>query len=217
MIKQNLEKICADIADGAAKAGRKKEDVCLICVTKEANSADILDAVANGALHLGENRVKEAELKYKALGEKVTWHMVGHLQTNKVRDAVSIFSFIHSVDSMRLAQCIDKEASRAGHVQNILIEVNVSGEASKFGITPDQLGGMLESMKGLANIHICGLMTVAPYTDNAEDSRKYFIALRELRDKYGLKELSMGMTQDYAVAVEEGATMVRVGRAIFSK
>lgn len=215
MIKENLIDINARIEKAAQRAGRDPRDIRLICVTKEANSSDILDAVANGAKELGENRVKDAVLKHRAISDKVTWHLIGHLQTNKVKDAVQIFELIHSVDSLRLAQHIDKESRKITKIQEVLIEVNVSGEGTKFGITPSELGNFLKSANSFGNLHITGLMTVTPFTDTPEGSRKYFKTLKELRDKFGLKELSMGMTQDYEIAVEEGASMLRVGRAIF--
>ena len=215
MINKNLEIVRQIIEGTARKAGRNPKDIRLICVTKEANSSQILDALSQGVAELGENRVKDAVLKHQAIADKATWHLIGHLQTNKVRDAVKMFSLIHSVDSFRLAQYIDKEAKKLGKIQEVLIEVNVSGEKAKFGISPDGLGKMLESIKDLSNIKVKGLMTVTPLTDNPQKSRPYFKSLKELRDKYSLKELSMGMTQDYEVAVEEGATMVRIGRAIF--
>ena len=217
MVNTNLSEIQNDIRKAAKKAGRRPEEIRLICVTKEAKSAQILDALSNGAKELGENRVKEAVLKHRAIRDNAIWHLIGHLQTNKVKDSLSMFELIHSVDSIKLARCIDKEAKRIGKIQKILIEVNVSGEQTKFGISPEDLGRVLESLKDLKNIEINGLMTVTPLTDSAEDSRPYFRVLRELRDKYKLKELSMGMTQDYEVAVEEGATMVRIGSAIFKE
>ncbi|MCK4463558.1 MAG: YggS family pyridoxal phosphate-dependent enzyme [Candidatus Omnitrophica bacterium] len=215
MINKNLEIVRRNIEAAARKAGRNPKDARLICVTKEANSSQILDALSHGVTELGENRVKDAVLKHRAIAGKATWHLIGHLQTNKVKDAVRMFALIHSVDSLRLAQYIDKEARKSGKVQEVLIEVNVSGEKAKFGISPDGLGKMLESIKDLGNIKVKGLMTVTPLTDNPQNSRPHFKSLKELRDRYSLKELSMGMTQDYEVAVEEGATMVRVGTAIF--
>ncbi len=217
MIKKNLEIVRQNIEIAARKAGRSPNDVRLISVTKEANSSQILDALSHGVTELGENRIKDAVLKHRAIGDKATWHLIGHLQTNKVKDALRIFALIHSVDSIRLAHYIDKEAGKLGKIQEVLLEVNTSGEATKFGIPPDGLGKMLESIKGLGNIKVKGLMTMTPLTDEPEKSRPYFKSLKELRDKYSLKELSMGMTQDYEVAVEEGATMVRVGRAIFGE
>lgn len=215
MINKNLEIVRQNIEVAARKAGRDPKDARLICVTKEANSSQILDALSQGVTELGENRVKDAILKHQAIADKATWHLIGHLQTNKVKDAVRMFALIHSVDSIRLAQYIDKEAKKLGKVQEVLIEVNVSGEKAKFGISADGLGKMLESIKDLSNIKVKGLMTMTPLTDNPQKSRPHFKSLKELRDRYSLEELSMGMTQDYEVAVEEGATIVRVGRAIF--
>jgi pyridoxal phosphate enzyme (YggS family) len=151
----------------------------------------------------------------------VAWHLIGHLQTNKVKDAVRIFSLIHSVDSMRLAEAIDSQAAKTGKVQDVLLQVNVSGEKTKFGLGPDVVEGVLEECSLLANIDVKGFMTIAPQADDPEEARPYFRRLREIRDyaeksrkaKYGI--LSMGMTGDFEVAVEEGATIVRVGRAIF--
>ena len=215
MINKNLEIVRQNIEVAARKAGRNPKDTRFICVTKEANSSQIMDALSQGVSELGENRVKDAVLKHQAISDKATWHLIGHLQTNKVKDALRMFALIHSVDSLKLAQYIDKEAKKIGKVQEVLIEVNVSGEKAKFGISPDGLGKMLESIKDLSNIKAKGLMTMTPLTDNAQKSRPHFKSLKELRDRYSLEELSMGMTQDYEVAVEEGATMVRVGRAIF--
>ncbi|NQT22939.1 MAG: YggS family pyridoxal phosphate-dependent enzyme [Candidatus Omnitrophica bacterium] len=217
MIKENLYTVNANIKRVAERANRKPGDIRLICVTKEADSSQVLDAISNGVAELGENRVREAVLKHKAIGEKVVWHLIGHLQTNKARDAVKIFSLIHSVDSVRLAQYIDKEAEKIGKIQEVLIEVNVSGEATKFGILPDKLASFIGSLKHLAHFKVKGLMTVTPFSENPENSRPYFKVLKKLCDVHGLKELSMGMTQDYEVAIEEGATMVRVGRAIFGE
>jgi len=217
MIKTNIGKIILTIKEAALRAGRGFEDICLICVTKEAKSGEMLEAISGGAANLGENRVKEAILKHKAIGDRVRWHLIGHLQTNKVKDAVKIFDLIHSVDSDKLARAIDKEAEKADKIQDVLVEVNISGEESKFGINPDNLHEFLNTVRKLPNIHVTGLMTVTPFTEKPETSRPYFRRLKELADRSGLTELSMGMTQDYEVAVEEGATMVRVGRAIFQQ
>ena len=173
---------------------------------------------------IGENRVQDALLKYQAIGDRAAWHLIGHLQTNKTRDAVKIFSLIHSLDSVRLAREIDKEASKLGKIQDALVEVNVSGEDSKFGIGPGELKDFLKEVALYPNINIKGLMTIAPMAGDPEKSRPYFRRLRELRDevntirymRYAIRDLSMGMTDDFEVAIEEGATMVRIGRAIFA-
>lgn len=183
----------------------------------------IREAIGAGISDIGENRVQDAVSKFAEIGGAVRWHLVGHLQTNKVRDAVRIFSLIHSVDSIRLAEAIDKEAGKAGKKQDALMQVNVSGEESKFGMRPEDANDFLKKVLLYPNIVIRGLMTIAPDDKNPESARPYFRALRELRDRIrashgGLDNftmLSMGMTGDFRVAVEEGATHVRVGRAIF--
>lgn len=215
MIKENLKKIKICIEKSAEKSGLPHKKIRIIAVTKEASSARILEALDEGLTELGENRVGHALLRQRAIDGRATWHMIGHLQTNKARDAVSVFFLIHSVDSVKLAEAINKEAARAGKVQDALLEVNVSGEGTKYGVSAGDVKDFLQSVKGLANIRISGLMTVAPLTDNPENSRKYFKTLKALADREGLRELSMGMSQDYGVAVEEGATMIRLGRAIF--
>lgn len=216
MINVNLTAVKDNIRTAAVKTGRDPGSVRLICVTKEATTNQMFDALSYGATELGENKVQDTLLKFRAIGNKAVWHLIGHLQTNKAKDAVSVFSLIHSVDSVKLAKAINKEAEKVSKIQDVLIEVNVSGEGTKFGISPDELENLLMSVKELQNIHCIGLMTVTPLTDAPENSRGYFRKLKELAVQFGLKELSMGMTQDYQVAIEEGATMVRVGRAIFS-
>jgi len=217
MIEHNLNIVRDTIDRSAKKAGRVIQDIRLIAVTKEATSSEILACIHAGVKELGENRVQDADLKYKAIGDSAVWHFIGHLQTNKAADAVRMFSLIHSLDSFKLAKAIDTQAKKINKIQDVLVEVNVSGEATKFGLTAEGLPELLHQVKDLANIRVTGLMTVTPLTEDPESSRPFFRTLRELRDKYALKELSMGMSQDYAVAVEEGATMVRVGRAIFSE
>jgi len=216
MVKVNLANVRNRIAEAAERSGRGPEAVTLIAVTKEADLEQVKEVIAAGVNDIGENRVKDARMKKELLDSHVlTWHMIGHLQTNKAGDAVKMFSIIHSVDSVRLLHSIDSQAKRFRKVQDIMIEVNVSGEESKFGIKPEALTNFLEETRALAHVKALGLMTMAPFTDNAETTRPFFRKLKELRDACGLKELSMGMTQDFEVAVEEGATMVRVGSAIF--
>lgn len=223
MIAENLRSVTQRIAWCCEKAGRRPEEVELVCVTKEAGIPQIDEVLASGVRIIGENRVQDALAKHRVIRPKAAWHLVGHLQTNKVRDAVSIFSLIHSLDSVHLAGEIDKEAKRIGKVQDALVQVNVSGEKTKFGVTPAALTDIIEKVSLYQNISIKGLMTIAPAADNPEKSRPYFRALRELRDKinavrctqYAVRILSMGMTDDFEVAIEEGSTMVRIGRAIF--
>lgn len=220
MIADNLKSVTERIARRCEKIGRPQDSVQLVVVTKEASVSRIEEAIACGACDLGENRVQDALVKCRAIGDKVRWHLIGHLQTNKVKDAIRIFSLIHSVDSLKLAQAIDKEAAKLGKRQSVLIQVNVSGEESKFGIPPEETINFIKEASACPNISIEGLMTIAPEVDDPESVRPYFRKLRELRDairntQYTIRTLSMGMTNDFEVAIEEGSTMVRVGRAIF--
>jgi len=223
MIDDNLKSVRRRIATCCERSARSQDEVKLIAVTKEASTGQIEEILSLGVKDIGENRIQDAAVKYETIGKRAFWHMIGHLQTNKSKDAVRIFSLIHSVDSVRLAEAIDKEASKIGKVQDILAQVNVSGEASKFGIKPEDADGFANSIRALKNIRFVGLMTIAPESDDPESSRPYFKALRELRDRLNtlrakqdaLRVLSMGMTGDFEVAIEEGATMLRVGRAIF--
>lgn len=220
MIAQNIKDITLRIARSCDKTGRPASAVSLVCVTKEAAVGQMEEALSAGAGIFGENRVQDAVAKHRAIGDKAVWHLIGHLQTNKVKDAVKIFDLIHSVDSVHLAQEIDKQAGKIGKVQDILIQVNTSGEASKFGVTPEAAIGLLKDIAPYPNISVKGLMTIAPEVEDREIVRPYFRALRELRDtlherRFTLHELSMGMTNDFEAAIEEGSTMVRIGRAIF--
>ncbi|MFH0763762.1 MAG: YggS family pyridoxal phosphate-dependent enzyme [Candidatus Omnitrophota bacterium] len=221
MIAENLKSVTQRIARRCEKSGRNPEDVTLICVTKEASADQAGGVLGSGARDLGENRVQELAAKHKVLGDKAVWHLVGHLQTNKVRDAVKIASLIHSVDSVKLASQIDKEAEKINKVQDILIQVNTSGETTKFGVSPDDIFDLLKEVVLYHNINIKGLMTIAPEVDDPEQARPFFRKLKELlgrinairNTRYAV--LSMGMTGDFEIAIEEGSTMVRIGRAIF--
>jgi pyridoxal phosphate enzyme (YggS family) len=216
MVRDNLVSVRQRIKDAALRAGRDPSAVRLVVVTKEADIDRMREAVDAGVTDIGENRVKDALSKKEVFDSHLlSWHMIGHLQSNKARDAISIFSVIHSVDSLKLAYIINKEAGKAEKTQDILIEVNVSAEKTKFGITPEKLKDFLKEKDSLKHVNILGLMTMAPFGEKAEASRPYFKKLKKLADAHKLKELSMGMTQDFEVAVEEGATMVRVGSAIF--
>jgi PLP dependent protein len=217
-----MEDIAARLAavrrriDAARERGRHAAtDVTLVGVTKTHPVEAIVAAHEAGLTDVGENRVQEARAKIEDLrsrGVTPAWHLVGHLQTNKVGAALSLFDILHGVDSERLARAISQRASRPVRV---LLEVNVAGEPSKFGVAPADVAGMAERVGALPGIELLGLMTVAPQADDPEDVRPVFRTLRGLRDAAGLRELSMGMTDDFEVAVEEGATIVRVGRAIF--
>jgi len=222
MIAENLKAVTQRMSRSCEKSGRPADAVKLVCVTKEASLSEIEEVLAVGVKDIGENRVQDALVKYKTIGGRAVWHLIGHLQTNKVRDAVGIFSLIHSVDSLRLAEAIDKEAKRVGKVQDVLIQVNISDEESKFGMSQDKVKPFFEKAALYPNISISGLMTIAPEVDDPEKARPYFRKLRELRNELNTilntryTILSIGMTNDFEVAIEEGSTMVRVGRAIFS-
>lgn len=214
-IPDNLARLRERIVEACERAGRTPDEVTLVAVTKGFPAAVVAEAYDAGLRDFGENRVQEAAPKIEALaasGRSPRWHLVGHLQTNKVKPAVGLFAILHSVDSVRLAQAISRHARE---VVPILLEVNVAQEASKFGFSPQELPSALDEIARLPNLNVRGLMTVAPLTDDPETVRPVFRRLRELRDAAGLEELSMGMTDDFEVAIEEGATMVRVGRAIF--
>jgi pyridoxal phosphate enzyme (YggS family) len=222
-IADNLERVCGQIAQAAAKAGRSSDDVESVAISKTHDAAKVREAVEAGQTLFGESRVQEARVKIPELPSNLRWHFVGHLQKNKIRHALPLFELIHSVDSLALAQEVNRIAEEDGLHPRILLEVNVAGEGSKFGFGPDRLRAEMESLLAFSRLSILGLMTIPPIAEEAEASRKYFIKLRELRDRLqmefhvDLAQLSMGMTQDFAVAVEEGATLVRVGTAIFGE
>jgi pyridoxal phosphate enzyme (YggS family) len=211
----NVARVQERIARAAMRAGRAPEEVLLVGVSKSVDVERIRRALAAGLPALGENRVQEAREKIGALGRPVPWHMVGHLQTNKARDAVLLFDLIHSVDRLELARELDRRAAAAGKGAEVLVQVNLAGEATKGGFAPDELKSALEALAGLSAIRVRGLMTIPPPVEHGEQARGWFRRLRELRDEAGLQHLSMGMSDDFEVAVEEGATMVRVGTAIF--
>ena len=222
-IEDNLKIVTDRIASAAKRSGRDLLSVKLVVVTKTVDVERIREAVDAGALILGENRVQEAKEKIEKLGPIASWHLIGHLQTNKAKHAVKLFYLIHSVDSLELAKEIDKQAAKFGKVQDVLIEVSIAGEASKAGVASENAAALVKGAAMLKNISIKGLMTMPPYSDSPEDSRPYFKKLRELSESVAsenipgvtMKELSMGMSGDFEVAIEEGATMVRVGTAIF--
>ena len=223
-ISANINKIRQRIAAAAARVNRAPDDIKLLAVTKTVSPAAIMQAVDAGVTMLGENYIQEAKEKVAAIGKSVQWHMIGHLQTNKAKYAIKLFDYIHSVDRIDLARELDKKAP-ADHKINILIEVNVSGEKTKNGIPADAAINLIKDISQLKNLSLRGLMTMAPYSANPEDSRPFFSALRNLRDNIirtgitgiHMEELSMGMTDDFEVAIEEGATIVRIGRAIFGE
>ena len=222
-IAENLERVLEQIARAAAKANRSVDDVELVAISKTHDAEKVREAVEGGQLLFGESRVQEARVKIPDLPSNLRWHFVGHLQKNKIRHALPLFELIHSIDSLALAEDVNRIAEEDGLHPRVLLEVNVAGEGSKFGFKPEMLRTEMESLLALPRLSILGLMTIPPLAEEAEVSRKHFIQLRELRDRLqtefhvDLAQLSMGMTQDFPVAVEEGATLVRVGTAIFGE
>jgi pyridoxal phosphate enzyme, YggS family len=224
-IKENIDAINKNKDEIAGRAGRKPGEVLLVAVTKTRNADEINEAVEAGITDIGENKVQEIMDKYDFV-KPVRWHMIGHLQTNKVKYIIDKVSMIHSVDSFRLAEEIDRRAAQHGSVMDILIQVNSAEEESKFGITTDETGRLIEEiLEKCPNIKICGLMCIAPFEDNPEDVRIYFREVKELYDKYALishpglefQYLSMGMSHDYEAAILEGSNLIRVGTAIFGE
>src|SRR5438477_5120941 len=222
-IAENLERVREQIAQAAAKAGRNADDVELVAISKTHDATKVREAIEAEQSLFGESRVQEARVKIPELPSAIRWHFVGHLQKNKIRHALPLFEMIHSVDSLVLAQEINRIAEEEGLHPRVLLEVNVAGEGSKFGFKPEALRAEMEDLLAMPRLSILGLMCIPPIAEEAEASRKFFVQLRELRDRMqtefhvDLAQLSMGMTKDYAVAVEEGATLVRVGTAIFGE
>ena len=223
MLKENLLNVEAKIQEACRRAGRERSEVTLIAVSKTKPVETLKEAYDLGVRVFGENKVQELTDKYEALPRDIHWHMIGHLQRNKVKYIIDKAELIHSVDSLRLAEAIEKEAEKRNITVNILIEVNVAREESKFGIMPEELDEIVEKIAGFSHLRVQGLMTIAPYVENPEENRAVFARLRKLSvdiasknvDNMNMSILSMGMTNDYEVAVEEGATMVRVGTGIF--
>lgn len=225
MLTENVIEVEKNIQAACDRAGRSREEVRLIAVSKTKPVSDIEEVLTTGILDYGENKVQELSDKYDVLPKNIRWHMIGHLQRNKVKYLIGKTVLIHSVDSLRLAEQIEHEAAKADTIMNVLIEVNVAGEESKFGTTCNEAVELVRAVAALKHVKIKGLMTIAPFTDNPEDNRIYFKKLKQLSvdikskniDNVDMDELSMGMTGDYEVAIEEGATMVRVGTGIFGK
>lgn len=211
----------ARVAEAAGRAGRDADEVRLLAVTKKVPPETIAEAADCGLDVFGENRVQEARQKIPLCPGHLEWHMIGHLQRNKVRDAVQCFSMIHSVDSLRLLEALNRVCGEAGKDMPLCIEVNVSGESSKYGLAPDGVPPLLARCREFPQVSIVGLMTMPPFTEDPADARPYFRKLRELRDTWqetcdiDLPELSMGMSRDFEVAVEEGATWIRLGTVLF--
>ncbi len=224
-IEQNIIDVKKRINEAALKSGRNPDEIFLLAVSKTIDVPKIKEAVNCGLNSLGENRVQEIMEKYEPMGEGINWHLIGHLQTNKVKYIIDKVCLIHSVESLKLAEEINKRAEKAGVVMDILVEVNMADEESKFGIKPKDCENFIRQLSLLKNINVKGLMTVAPFTENPEENRIYFKEMKKLLidinnkkiDNINMTELSMGMTGDYCVAIEEGATIVRVGTGIFGE
>jgi len=223
-IKENIDDIVKRIEVTCKKAGRNPNDITLIAVSKTVESPKVREALEAGIDNLGENRVQELIKKYEDLKDTgIKWHMIGHLQKNKVKYIIDKTVLIHSVDSLSLAEEIDKRAKNKGLVANVLIELNIGEEESKFGIKEENIYDFIKSLENFENIRVLGLMTVAPFCENPEDVRWVFKKMKDIYDKIStmnlknaeMKYLSMGMTNDFEVAIEEGSNMIRIGTAIF--
>ncbi len=223
MLKQNLEDVINNIKIACKNSGRDEKEVTLIAVSKTKPLSDIEELMDYGVNDFGENKVQELIDKYENIKAPVDWHLIGHLQTNKVKYIVDKVTLIHSVDSIHLAKEIEKEAAKKGVVVNVLIQVNIAHEDTKFGIDENQIYDILNEIKSFPHLKVKGLMTIAPFVEDAEENRPHFRNLYQLSldikskniDNIDVSILSMGMTNDYMVAIEEGATMVRVGTGIF--
>ena len=224
-IKENLDKVRNRMADACAVSGRAADEVKLIAVSKTKPLPALEEAYSYGCRDFGENKVQELVDKYEAMPKDIRWHMIGHLQRNKVKYIVDKVFLIHSVDSLRLAQEIEKEAAKKNICVNILVEVNVAQEESKFGTTSEEAVVLVEQIAKLSHVKVRGLMTIAPYVEDSEENRRYFAKLKQIYvdiihkniDNVFMEEISMGMTGDYEVAITEGATYIRVGTGIFGE
>lgn len=225
MVVENLAEVEKHVCEACERAGRSRDEVTLIAVSKTKPVSMIEELLPGGTRDFGENKVQELTEKYEVLPKEIRWHLIGHLQRNKVKYIVDKAYLIHSVDSLRLAETISEEGVKKGVTVPVLIEVNVAGEESKFGVSPEETEELVRVIAKLPAIQVKGLMTIAPYVENPEDNRVHFSKLKQLSvdirnkniDNVSMDVLSMGMTGDYQVAIEEGATMVRVGTGIFGE
>lgn len=225
MLKENLIAVEERIKAACIRSGRNREDVTLIAVSKTKPVSMIEELIELGVTCFGENKVQELTNKYEVLPKNIDWHLIGHLQTNKVKYIVDKVCLIHSVDSLKLAKEIEKEALKKDVVCNVLIEVNIANEETKFGVSYNEVLPLILELSKLSRVKVCGLMTIAPYVEKPEKNREHFRNLRQLYvdikskniDNVSMDMLSMGMTGDYEIAIEEGATMVRVGTGIFGE
>lgn len=219
-IRENYLRVLERIEKAAARSGRDPTEIKLVAVSKTVDPARIVEAIDAGVTRLGENYVQEAQRKIEVIDRPVSWHFIGHLQSNKAKYVVKLFDMIHSMDRFQLAEELNRRAAQAGKVMDVLIEVKVSEEPTKFGAEEDAALALAKGILELQHLSLKGLMTMPPYFDLPEKSRPYFVRLRQLRERMvqegiPLKELSMGMSNDFEIAIEEGATYVRVGTAIF--
>lgn len=210
-IRANAAAVEQRIAAACERAGRARSEVRLVAVTKTFPAADVDRAIAAGLTDIGENKVQEAREKQPDVASKARWHLIGHLQSNKARDAVRIFDVIQTVDSFELAEKLGRAAAALGKRQDVLLQVNVGRESQKSGVAPEETAALVQQIGAIESLRVTGLMTIPP----VGEARPYFRELRAMRDDLGLTELSMGMTDDFETAIEEGATIIRVGRAIF--
>ena len=221
--QERLKAVRKRIAAACSRANRNPDEVSILAASKTRGPDEIKEAADAGLTIFGENRVQEAHPKTSLCPGYIEWHMIGHLQRNKVKDAVQLFSMIHSVDSWKLLETINSASESAGKTMSVCLEINVSGEGSKFGLAPKEAPEILEKSNTLRNIDIVGLMTMPPFTENTEDTRLFFRRLRELRDEwrsstnFSLNELSAGMSNDFEIAIEEGSTCIRLGSILFGK
>ena len=213
-IRANLTAVRRRIAAACDVASRRPEEITLVAVTKTFPAEAVTAALEAGVSDIGENRVQEARDKKPLVSGAARWHLIGHLQSNKAKDAVRLFDVIHSIDSASLAEKVGRAAAAAGKRQDVLVEVNIGRERQKGGADPDDVAALVRSVRGIDSLALLGLMAIPPAGD-AESTRQYFRDLRKLKEDLGLDHLSMGMTEDFDVAIEEGATIIRVGRAIF--
>jgi len=221
-IRENYIRVMERIEKAARRVGRDQKEVKLVAVSKTVEVDRIKEAIEAGVSILGENYVQEAQKKIEEIGRLVAWHFIGHLQSNKAKYAVRLFDMIHSIDSLALAEELNRRAEQVGQVAKVMIEVNISGEATKFGTDEEKVFSIVRRILNLGHLSLEGLMTMPPYFDLPEMSRPYYNKLRELKERMvregiPLKELSMGMSNDFEIAIEEGATYVRVGTAIFGE
>ncbi|MBE5887461.1 MAG: YggS family pyridoxal phosphate-dependent enzyme [Lachnospiraceae bacterium] len=225
MIIENLDMIEKNILTACATSGRKRDEITLIAVSKTKPVSMLEEVYSTGIRDFGENKVQELSDKFEILPKDIKWHMIGHLQTNKVKYLMDKAYLIHSVDSLKLAKEIEKQAEKANRIVDILIEVNIAEEESKFGLAKEEVLALIKEISLFPHIRIKGLMTIAPYVENPEDNRLYFRQIKQLSvdidsqniDNVSMNILSMGMSGDYMVAIEEGATMIRVGTSIFGE